>query len=155
MAGNELLSKEQLDQILDALEERLNFLQDRSEPLAPSQQVFSESQRPKSNTGRQRSPYTGQLHYKVLEEDQIWFQQTARYTVYSKGSSLVTRANFLRHTVEKSAQYAKCSLEHNSKSFGGRLPKGYPHPKLCPRKTKNEGLVKWRPREDSNPQQPD
>ncbi|WP_162946702.1 hypothetical protein [Ruegeria sp. EL01] len=78
MAGGEQFSKEQLDQILDALEARFKDRQDKRDQSAPSPQVFFDPLRPKANNGRQRSPYTGQLHFKVLEEDQIWFQQTAR-----------------------------------------------------------------------------
>ncbi|CUK01754.1 hypothetical protein RUE5091_02290 [Ruegeria denitrificans] len=78
MAGDKQLSSEQLNQILDALEARLRDRPDGIERIAPLVRGFLDRQKPEAKNGRSRSPYTGQLHFKVLEEDQIWFQQTAR-----------------------------------------------------------------------------
>ncbi len=46
--------------------------------LLPLKPVFGNTKKSGKAVGRPRSVYTGQLHFKVLEEDQIWFKETAR-----------------------------------------------------------------------------
>lgn len=79
MNDSEALSEIQLTQILNALEVRLSEKHfQHHQQLLPLEPVFGNAKKARKTVGRPRSEYKGQLHFKVLEDDQIWFKETAR-----------------------------------------------------------------------------